>query len=125
MPTDYKIFPQKRLIVVSYTGVLTLEEVLVIRKKSSADPDFDSSFNVIDDISGVVSTAINFNEVSQIAGQSVSQQGVKRALVAVTDLQRGMAHMYQKMSESAGHIFRIFESYDLALAWVLDSGRPE
>ena len=121
MPVSYQIFTQKKLTIVSYTGELTLEEIIMARKQGAADPDFDPSFNVIDDIRGVTSSAISFDDIAKISSKSVLNTGVKRALVVSTDLQKGMAHMYKVLSEASGHIFEIFEDYELAYDWVMQS----
>ncbi|MDH5393874.1 MAG: STAS/SEC14 domain-containing protein [Gammaproteobacteria bacterium] len=123
MPVSYQIFADKKLIIVTYSGALTLEEIMNARKESAADPAFEPVYNVIDDVRAVLSSSINFNEIASISGKSVLNAGVKRALVVSTDLQKGMAHMYKVLSESSGHTFHIFEDYDQALAWVLDNGR--
>ena len=123
MPVEYKILKDKRLVIVNYEGMLKLDEILAARVKCATDPDFDPDYNIIDDISGVTSSDINFDDVSRIAGNSVAHTGVKRALLAVSDFQRGMANMYQVLSESSGHKFHIFNDYDDAYRWVLD--QPE
>ncbi|MCK4709992.1 MAG: hypothetical protein KAU21_15345 [Gammaproteobacteria bacterium] len=120
MPVSYKILPEKKLMVLHYTGELTVEEILNVRKEGAADPDSNPAYHVIDDITGVTFSKINFNDLSRISGQSVATKGVKRALVAETELQFGMARMYQILSESYGQIFQIFRDYDAASEWVLE-----
>ena len=122
MPVRYKILPENNLVVVHYTGVLTLEDISSVRKEGASDPDFSPDYHVIDDITGVTSTKINFDDLSHISGKSVASKGVKRALVAETELQFGMARMYQTLSESHGQKFQIFRGYDAAFEWITESG---
>lgn len=121
MPVSYTIFPENRLVVVSYSGDLILEEILETRIKGAQDPDFDPSYHVIDDVSAVTGTKLKFEELSRISGQSVVNKDAKRALVAVSDLQQGMAKMYQILSESAGYSFKIFSSLQAAREWILEN----
>lgn len=118
MPVSYKVFADSQLVVVLYSGELTLEEIINARKEGASDPEFNPSYNVIDDITAVTASAINFDDLSSISGKSVASLGVKRALVAETDFQYGMARMYQALSESHGHVFKIFREYDAAAEWV-------
>ena len=121
MPADYKIVHDKRLIVVSYSGELTVKDIVDLRVKGMNDPEFNASYHILDDLSAVTSTTISYDNVTQISSGSVAQPGVKRALVAVTDLQLGMANMYKVVSEPSGQIFKIFKDYDTALEWVLNA----
>ncbi|MDH5516389.1 MAG: hypothetical protein OEY36_01045 [Gammaproteobacteria bacterium] len=125
MPVKYQIFPEKKLVIVSYSAELTLQEILAARKKGAADPDFDPAYNVIDDISAVKSSTISFDDIAGISGSSVANKGVKRALFVATDLQKGMAHMYKVLSEASGHDFRIFTDYDQACEWVKQAATDE
>ena len=92
-----------------------------MRQKGASDPGFDSSYNVIDDISAVESSDINYEMIQRVSSQSVAKQGVRRALIVATDFQRGMAKIYKVLSESAGHNFEIFEDYDAGMDWVMSS----
>jgi len=121
MPVDYKIEADKRLVIVRYYGHLKLEEVIAIRQKGASDPDFDPAYNIIDDISAVESSDINYEMIQRVAAQSVAKKGVRRALIVQTDLQRGMAKIYKVLSESVGHHFEIFEDYKAGMDWVMGS----
>lgn len=46
---DYKIFPEKRLIIEYYGGHIVLEEIIVLKDREVVDPHYDSSFDIIDD----------------------------------------------------------------------------
>lgn len=119
MPVDYKISADQHLVIVRYFGNLKLDEIMAARLKGATDPDFDPTYNVIDDISEVTASDIDYEMVRKITQQSVVQQGVRRALIAVTDLQRGMANMYKVLSESAGHRFEVFNDFEEGMNWVM------
>jgi len=119
MSADYKILHDKNLIVVSYSDELTVQDIIDLRIKGMNDPDFNPTYDVIDDLSAVTSTNINYDNVHKISSESVAQPGVKRALVAVSDLQLGMANMYKVVSEPSGQIFKIFNDYSTAMEWIL------
>ncbi|MDH5425056.1 MAG: hypothetical protein OEY29_08695 [Gammaproteobacteria bacterium] len=118
MPVQYKIYPEDELIIVSYSGDLKITEILEARSAIVQDADFNSLFNVLDDIREVVESSIHFSDLEAIAGKSAVQTGVKRALVAESDFQFGMARMYQLLSEASGYAFKVFRVYDEALLWI-------
>jgi len=118
MPASYKLYPGKKLIVVTYSGDLSLEDIMAIRQQGMADPEFDPDFDVIDDVSAVNTADIRYDELNLISGKSVANTGVKRALIAVTDFQKGMSNMYKVLSESHGHFFRVFDDVDKARDWI-------
>lgn len=121
MPASYELFPEDHLVVVTYSGVLNLEDIIAVRQQGMQDPEFDANYDVIDDVSRVDSTDIRFEELDQLSGKSVAKTGVKRAIVAITDFQRGMANMYRVLSESHGQEFNIFEDFSAAKKWIKSS----
>ena len=121
MPASYELFPEDHLVVVTYSGILSLEDIIAVRQQGMQDPDFDTNYDVIDDVSRVDSTDIQFEELNQLSGKSVAKTGVKRAIVATTDFQRGMANMYRVLSESHGQEFNIFEDFTVAKKWIKSS----
>lgn len=125
VPISYKISPDQGLMSVYYSGGLTMVDILELRKYGAADSDFNPSFHVIDDISKVTSTSIDYGSINQLSAHSMVRPGVKRALVAVTDLQLGMANMYRVLSESAGQHFKIFNDYKSAVKWVLSTDKDD
>jgi len=120
VPASYQLYSHDNLVVVTYTGNVTLQEVMAVREQGKADPNFDTAFDVIDDVSAAESSDIKFGELGFLSGKSIAKTGVKRALVAVTDFQKGMANMYKVLSESHGHHFKVFDDFDKARKWVLD-----
>lgn len=118
MPASYQLYPDEHFVIVSYSGVLTLKDIIEVRQQGMTDPDFDAAFNVIDDVSAVKSTDIDFDSLSSLSAKSIAKVGVKRAMVAQTDLQKGMANMYRVLSESHGHVFNVFDSVERAIEWV-------
>lgn len=123
MPASYKLYPDKKLVVVTYSGDVSLKDIISVRQQGVADPDFDPGFNVIDDVSEVKTTNIRYDEFNFISGKSVANTGVKRALIAVTDFQKGMANMYKVLSESHGHLFKVFDDVDKARKWMAEGSK--
>ena len=118
MPASYELFPEDHLVVVTYSGELSLEDIIAVRQQGMQDPEFDTNYDVIDDVSRVESTDIRFEELGQLSAKSVAKTGVKRAFVVTTDFQRGMANMYRVLSESHGQSFEIFKDFEQAKKWV-------
>jgi len=74
MPVDYKVVADKRLVIVRYYGHLILDEIIAARQKGASDPDFDPAYNVIDDISNVDSSDINYEMIQRVSAQSVAKK---------------------------------------------------
>lgn len=121
MPASLELFPEQNYAIVTYSGDLTTEDIMQIRKLGQENPAFSPRMDVIDDITLVESTNIQFDQMNQLSSKSVAKSGVKRALVVKTEFQLGMANMYRTLSESYGHHFEIFDSMKQAKKWILFS----
>ena len=53
MPTFYKIDRQRRLVMTTYSGVLTAADALGHQAKLLKDPDFDPTFSQLFDVTHV------------------------------------------------------------------------
>ena len=118
MAAEYKIYPDDHLIVATYSGVFTVEDILGLRQRILQDPDYCADFHVLDDVTRVEEIDADFSRMAPVPSGSIITKGIRRALVAKTDLQFGMARTYQMLSDNAGHQFEVFRDYDEALAWV-------
>jgi len=105
-------------VVLHYGKELSVDLVQGIRSVVMQDADFNPEFNVIEDVTEVVDVKLDFQEMSQIAGKSVIKKKTRRAFVAKTDLQYGLARSYQTLSEAEGQEFMVFRDFDAAMIWV-------
>jgi hypothetical protein len=59
LPVSYKIDKKRRMVLTTWSGVLTEDEVLAQQRQLTNDPDFDPSFSHYSDLTGVRAVDIN------------------------------------------------------------------
>jgi hypothetical protein len=116
--SDYRIHPKQNLIVNTYSGVFTIEDVVSLRQRIGEDPEYHADMNVIEDVSRVEEVDADFSRLAGVSSGIIIKKGMKRCFVVDTDLQFGMARTYQMLGENAGHQFQIFRDYDEAYSWI-------
>ena len=47
--TDYRIIPEKNLIIEYYCGSITIEHLIKLKNQMSKEPEYNPSFSIIDD----------------------------------------------------------------------------
>lgn len=118
LASDYKIYPEQDLIINTYSGIFTIDDIVSLRQRIGEDPQYRPDLNVIEDVSRVEEVDADFSRLAGVSGGIIIEKGVKRCFVVDTDLQFGMARTYQMLSENSGHLFQIFRDYDQAYTWI-------
>ncbi|MEP6494734.1 MAG: hypothetical protein ABJF01_18760 [bacterium] len=118
MPFTYAIDAPHRIVTTSATGVVTMEDILFVRQRLQSDAAFDPQFHQLLDLRAATDIAIAAPSMRRIYGRSVFVLGVRRAFVAETAEQFGIARMFAALSEHYGHDVRVFRDFDLAVAWL-------
>lgn len=118
MAAQYEIFPLQRLIVTTYSGTFTINDVISLRIQIANDPAYQPDFNSLDDVTRVEKIDADFKQLAHMSSGVIIEKGVRRALVASSSTQFGMVRIYQALCEQQGHIFNIFDNYDEAHAWI-------
>ena len=126
MPAFYKIDKERRLVLSSGSGTLTLADARAHQEKLSKDPDFDPSFSQIADFSQFTHFDLSSDDIRLMAERSVFSPQSRRAIIVPNDFAFGLARMFQILRDLAGekgiHVCRSLEE---ALDWVLaKSARP-
>jgi hypothetical protein len=120
MPTFHKIDKERRLVMSSGSGVLNKEEALAYRARLLADPDFDSSYSQLLDLTHITRFDLNSSDLRQLAEGDPFSAASRRAFLVPNDLSFGLGRMYEIFREATGeHGIRIFRDLDDALDWVL------
>jgi hypothetical protein len=120
MPAFYKIDKERKLVMSSGSGVLTIEDILMHQERLLEDPDFDSSFSQLTDFTQFAKIDITADQVRIAAKKNIFSPRSRRALVVKNDLQYGLARMFEIHRDSAGEVgIRVFRNMDEALDWVL------
>jgi hypothetical protein len=106
-------------------GVLTQRDIFDEQPRVRALPDFDPTFDQLIDLSAATDLDFDYSSVSSVATTTVFRSGVRRAIVAHTPVQYGIARMFQALSERNDHVVAIFRDLADAEAWLAtDSPAP-
>ena len=120
MPTTYVIDKQRRLVITTGLGRITLANALEHQEKLRKDPDFDPSFSQIMDLTQVTEFALEANDIRRIAQTTIFSRESRRAIIASSDLVYGFGRMFEILREIAGENgIRVFRDLDEALDWIL------
>jgi len=120
MPAHYKIDKERRLVMTTVFGVVTLADGLAHQEKLRKDPDFDPSFSQLMDFSHAAKIELTAEDVRTLAQQSIFSPDSRRAILVSGDLAFGLARMFEALRESFGEQgIRVFRNLDEALDWVL------
>lgn len=116
----YCIDKQRRMVVLTGSGALSVTEVLDWQKQVHADPAFDPSFTLLADYRDA--TTIDFDTAQlRIVAQNVPfGPAVRRAFVVRQDADYGVLRMFQTLSEVGrrrGNV-AVFRDLQLALQWL-------
>jgi len=118
---SYYIDVDKKLIIETYKGLMTLENYKELKIREFADPDFDPTYHVIGDLR---LTTINYTEEDLLKliefliekREYIGRR--KSALVATKPIQVAASVIFD---QSAGHLplnVKIFNTIESAFQWV-------
>ncbi len=120
MPATYEIDKQRRLVITTGLGRITLANALEHQEKLRKDPDFDPSFSQIMDLTRITEFALEANDIRRLAQGTVFSRESRRAIIASSDLVYGFGRMFEILREIAGENgIRVFRDLDEALDWIL------
>jgi hypothetical protein len=117
MPATSLVCAPYRLVISTYYGELTVQELKSAGASLRSHPEFRPGFRQLIDLSHVVKLDLHFRDLYQLkhADDPFSNEG-KRAVFAPNDLSFGMSRMYQLILNTAN--FEVFRSLADALAWL-------
>jgi hypothetical protein len=124
MPCSYVIDKDRRLVVSILAGVFTVEDGRQHQQALSSDPDFNSEYCQLLDLTSVEEFAFDSAWVRQVAQHSVFSPRSRRAFLVNSAVAFGLTRMYGSYREVAGgeQPFRIFEDRDEAMRWLMEDG---
>ena len=120
MPFDYFIDKKRRLVVSTGTGVVTGAEIKAHQNRLLADPQFDSAFHQLIDLTRAAELTATVAEISSCAKRSVFSRDSKRAWVAAIPAIYGMGRLavaHHEMSEVPSHA-AAFQDIPSAMKWL-------
>ena len=119
MPAFYKIAKDRRLVLSTASGVLTLADVLAHQDQILADPDFNPGYSQLLDLTHVTKMDLSAEDICKLAERDIFLPASSRAILVTTDLGQGLARLFAILREHAGEKrIRIFRNLDEALDWV-------
>jgi hypothetical protein len=114
---DFSIDKDRRLVVVKFTGSVTVQEIAKYVESLVAHPNFDPSFSEITDLRAVQHFDLQANDFLTLADQiDPFSLTAKRAFVVQTSLQNQAARMHKFLR--AHRTIEIFESVAQAEDWL-------
>jgi hypothetical protein len=120
MPTFFKIYKERRLVMSVISGVVAIADALAHRQNPRKHPVFDPSFSQLVDLSNVTKIAFSREDVETFAQDTIFSLNSRRAAVVTGDLAYGLARMFEMLREAKGEEgLRVFRNLDEALDWVL------
>ena len=120
---QYRIDQERRIVWLTGTGAVTLEEVLRDQDRLRADPDFKPDYALLADYRGADLAALDAARMRVIAARSPLSPSVRRAFVVRGKANFGLGRMfetYNQLSTRAATV-RIFQDLDEALAWLAEA----
>jgi hypothetical protein len=118
MPTTYQIDVDRQIILSSATGTLLDEDLRSHQRQVLADVDFDRSFDQLWDFRKVEQIDVATDTLRQLAEARSYAAGVKRAIVAPSDMGFGMARMFEMLHDDAPEEVRVFRALEDAERWL-------
>lgn len=122
MPARYRIDRQRRLVISSAWGALSVTDIELHRKKLLSDPDFDPVFSQLLDFTKVTGALMTGEDVRLLAVANIFSFTSRRALLVRPDDSDlfGLARKFKIIREGRGEgATRVFRDRDAALRWVL------
>jgi len=118
MPGSYLLHSTRNLVISRGWDILTLADLLTHARALRGDPGFVPSFRQIVDLRDVTDLEIDASGIRQIADESPFGAGASRAIVVKSDVNYGLARMFQMLRAHAPDEIQIFRDMSPALAWL-------
>jgi len=120
MPAYYNIDKERRLVMSTGSGVLTMTDALAHQEKLLKDPDFSPRFSQLMDLTQVTNVEFGTEDLRKLAQRSIFSPDSRRAILVSSDVVFGLSRMFEIFRETLGETgIRVFRNLDDALEWVL------
>ena len=120
MPLRYVIDKERRLVHTTGWDRLTFAQSRSYQDQLLNDPDFDSEFNQLVDLSALTGLGMSIEETKQLASRSGFAPMSRRAFIAPDPAVFGMSRLfeaYNEMSKARSQI-HVFSDLPSALKWL-------
>jgi len=124
MPAQHTIYLDQQLVIVTFSGVLTLSEIVVDNLAYDANPDMRTGQSVFIDTSQVTEFKVNFAGILALFKAFVTPMDgcdttVMTAVYAPSDLMFGKARQFQRLtSGTPANCVGVFRDRDAAWSFL-------
>ena len=118
MPAAHRIDREQQVVLSRLWGDLTVAEIEEHRRAIREDPDFAPSHRYIVDMRHVTRLGSPSARVRHVAGTQHFRGGQRRAIVACTDEQFGVARMFATFAALEGELVEVFREWAPAVEWL-------
>ena len=115
----------RRLVINVASGTVNIEELLENQQALRNDPGFEGSFRSLFDLRRIVDIDLSGEDLRALAQGSPFNAGIRRAYVVTSREQLGATRLYQAILNADRSTYKIFETYDEAIAWLDSEERAE
>jgi hypothetical protein len=120
MPAFYKIDKDRRVVITTASGVVSIADGLAHQNKLLNDPDSDPSFSQLMDFTQATQVDLSGEDIRRLARHNIFSPDFRRAILAPSDSVYGFGRMFEILLEMKGERgIRVFRNLDEALEWVL------
>jgi hypothetical protein len=120
MPIDYRIEPERGIIIAALRGQATLAEGKAYVAATIADPAYSPDLvEVLDarELTEPDAAAATFDAALLLTHVAIRQRVQARAIIAPDDMVHALAQHYADETQPTGVPTRVFRDPDAALAW--------
>jgi hypothetical protein len=120
---QYVIDKQLALVTVTGSGAVNAAELVALRQRIRADPDYDNRMSALIDLTGASGLEFTAAELRQLAGSVMTQPSARQAIAVGSDLGFGLGRMFESFSAAGGHSenVRVFRDAAEARAWLIEA----
>lgn len=117
MPVRYVIDKDRRLVLTTGEGPVTVQDLLTHHDQLLGDSDFDPSFNQLSDYTNVTDVPFSVHDVAPLARLDEFSPASRRAIIVSAQAHYGMARQYQVYQDERSMV-QVFYDRTAALQWL-------
>lgn len=122
MPAQYRIDVGRRLVLTTFTGILTLEEMTEHIAQLRRDPDFQAVFSELVDLTKASEVQLGYSDFQHLAGLDPFSANANRAFVVPREgVILGVTRMFQIVRDNPK--IQIFHTMQDAADWLQERDR--
>ena len=121
MGQEYRIDRQRRFVFSAGYGEMTLADFLAHHRRLVKDPDFDPSFHLMIDLTGVKQCSLTPEDIKLVGARSIFSDESRRALLVGRKAAAALSKSLQYYREALGRAMplQVFDDFDAAMEWLL------